>query len=518
MSLAFLGKKSFNPTNIKNQEKVWLAEKAHDEEQKRLEEFQKQITEEREIRELQELQGGTREDRIDWMYEGPMSGGAVHAEDEAKKAEEYLLGKAFELPKQKNEEITLAVTGGSGTIAGGDSANARVGAAIKQPTANELFRRMHEDPLLRMRQAETSSKASILANPIKMRKIHMEADAVAKAQKQAKKLKKAAKKAKRRERKEENKQSLGSKKRQRYDSDTSYDNEDNCGGNMRRESNRPKYRHKHHESTARKSSEGTHHLERSNDSSSNVKTEEGVDYRRDHGRDRECHERRKRSGHHHYHQDRERTTTSGRHLTHDKDKERDNGGRIHKIDKKYGERDHKGRHELYDRTREKKEEEKVVALHKDGRDAHYGLMNGTKKESYKAKDLGPDEDSLRKSMEKAKAEEAEKAASRVRKNAHMGHKEKVALAKEMESDGRRHEMYTAEKSKEYEWRKKIENDEIKTGSQGGDSRREKDETDRNFLKQIEQTAISSSTLHGRIAARKHYQQRDQDAESFMQQH
>ncbi len=64
------------------------------------------------------------------------------------------------------------------------------------------------------------------------------------------------------------------------------------------------------------------------------------------------------------------------------------------------------------------------------------------------------------------------------------------------------QMYTAEKSKEYEWRKKIENDEIKTGSQGGDSRREKDETDRNFLKQIEQTAISSSTLHGRIAARK----------------
>ncbi len=26
-----------------------------------------------------------------------MSGGAVHAEDEAKKAEEYLLGKAFEV-------------------------------------------------------------------------------------------------------------------------------------------------------------------------------------------------------------------------------------------------------------------------------------------------------------------------------------------------------------------------------------------------------------------------------------
>ncbi len=31
-------------------------------------------------------------------------------------------------------------------------------------------------------QAEKSSKANILSNPIKMRKIHMEADAIAKAQ------------------------------------------------------------------------------------------------------------------------------------------------------------------------------------------------------------------------------------------------------------------------------------------------------------------------------------------------
>ncbi len=108
-------------------------------------------------------------------------------------------------------------------------------------------------------------------------------------------------------------------------------------------------------------------MEKSNDSSSNVKTEEGIDYRRYHGRDREWYERRKHSGHHHYRQDMERTTTSRRHLTRDKDKERDNGGRIHKIDKKSGERDYKGRHELYDQTREKKEEEKVIVLHKDGR-------------------------------------------------------------------------------------------------------------------------------------------------------
>ncbi len=34
------------------------------------------------------------------------------------------------------------------------------------------------------------------------------------------------------------------------------------------------------------------------------------------------------------------------------------------------------------------------------RDYRYGLMNCTKKVSYKAKDLGPDEDLLRKSAEK----------------------------------------------------------------------------------------------------------------------
>ncbi len=37
----------------------------------------------------------------------------------------------------------------------------------------------------------------------------------------------------------------------RYDSDTPYDNEGNCGVNMRRESNRPKHRHEHRASTAR---------------------------------------------------------------------------------------------------------------------------------------------------------------------------------------------------------------------------------------------------------------------------
>ncbi len=65
------------------------------------------------------------------------------------------------------------------------------------------------------------------------------------------------------------------------------------------------------------------------------------------------------------------------------------------------------------------------------------------------------------------------------------------------------QMYTIEKSKEYEYRKREENEKIKMGRGGEESKREKDGgPGGNFLKEIEKTALSSSTIHGRIAARK----------------
>jgi hypothetical protein len=49
MSLAFLAKKGWNPTNLRNVEAVWKAEQKAEREEKRMEEFKKQIAEERQM-------------------------------------------------------------------------------------------------------------------------------------------------------------------------------------------------------------------------------------------------------------------------------------------------------------------------------------------------------------------------------------------------------------------------------------------------------------------------------------
>lgn len=96
MSLAFLSKKSWHTTNVKNVEKVWIAEQKAEAEAKALAELQKQLTEERQLQELRQLQAQHGhvskevDNSLDWMYQGP-SAQTQHRES----AEEYLLGKVY---------------------------------------------------------------------------------------------------------------------------------------------------------------------------------------------------------------------------------------------------------------------------------------------------------------------------------------------------------------------------------------------------------------------------------------
>ena len=73
MSLAFLSKKRWNPTNTKvsyvqkrlfaqNREQVWLREKREDEEKKKIAELRKQTEENRKRDELRRLQSGSTEE------------------------------------------------------------------------------------------------------------------------------------------------------------------------------------------------------------------------------------------------------------------------------------------------------------------------------------------------------------------------------------------------------------------------------------------------------------------------
>ena len=77
MSLSFLSKKTWHTSNVKNVEKVWLAEQAKSAEEKKVSQLQKQIAEERQIEELKALQREhghvADKEKVEWLYEGPGS-------------------------------------------------------------------------------------------------------------------------------------------------------------------------------------------------------------------------------------------------------------------------------------------------------------------------------------------------------------------------------------------------------------------------------------------------------------
>lgn len=158
MSLKFMAKKSWHTTNFKNVERVWVAEHEAEEEQKKVVELQKQIIEERQIQELRRLQVAsgqvvkTVDTTLDWMYEGP-------AAAQQQSSEEYLLGKVYQAQEVNTTELHKL-----GTNAGALWLN-------KTSSKNDIFTRLHEDPLLMIKQQEKKSLESVLNNPMKMERI-----------------------------------------------------------------------------------------------------------------------------------------------------------------------------------------------------------------------------------------------------------------------------------------------------------------------------------------------------------
>lgn len=203
--LSFLSKKSWHTSNLKNIEEVWVAERKKDSEVKKIAELQKQVIEERQIQELRQLQvqSGqvvkTVDTSLDWMYEGP----AGYSQD--KSTEEYLLGKTYE-PKGE-EQTDLHKLGKS---AGALWLN-------KVSSKNDSFTRLHEDPLLVIKQKEKQTREKIVNNPIKLGRIQDEILAQLRQEELDKKEKKEAKKKEKKHHKEEKKD----RKRRRERSDDS---------------------------------------------------------------------------------------------------------------------------------------------------------------------------------------------------------------------------------------------------------------------------------------------------------
>lgn len=181
--LAFLGKKSWHTSNLKNVEQVWLAEQKADDEKKKLGELRKQIEEERQIQELRQLQVAsgqvvkTVDTTLDWMYEGP----AAHSEQTA---EEYLLGKVYK-PKENDQTDLHKLAKDPGSL-----------WLNKVSSKNDVFTRLHEDPLLVMKQNEIDARKQVLNNPVKMARIQHQISADLERIEREKREKKASKKEK----------------------------------------------------------------------------------------------------------------------------------------------------------------------------------------------------------------------------------------------------------------------------------------------------------------------------------
>jgi N-terminal domain of CBF1 interacting co-repressor CIR len=169
--LAFLSKKSWHTKNLNNQEKVWIAEEQAKQEQIKTTELARQIQQEREEDEINQIAGGCNSNKnstqrkldrgIDWMYHGQSKNSDLAKEDATKQAEEFLLGKAIPIASilQPGGDIDAAANRQEGvhaivatvpTNAGGYEEDHRKLATLEDSEAtqrNESFRLRYEDPM-----------------------------------------------------------------------------------------------------------------------------------------------------------------------------------------------------------------------------------------------------------------------------------------------------------------------------------------------------------------------------------
>ncbi|KAI1365440.1 Pre-mRNA splicing factor-domain-containing protein [Xylaria arbuscula] len=158
-------KKSYHPALLKNQARVYDAEKAALAERKKTEARIQEIKEERAQKEIQEkleaAGGRKRIDRVDWMYQGPSDGQGGTTEE----LEGFLLGK---------RRIDSILTRGPETdnlkkqSSSYDSLAAPPTSAVN---ARDVAAKIREDPLLAIKKREQEAYEAMMNDPIKRRQL-----------------------------------------------------------------------------------------------------------------------------------------------------------------------------------------------------------------------------------------------------------------------------------------------------------------------------------------------------------
>ncbi|KIW38180.1 uncharacterized protein PV06_10129 [Exophiala oligosperma] len=153
-------KKSWHPSLMTNQKKVWEQEQRALDERKKIDQIMKERAEEREIQELEELQeaagGKKRQQRVEWMYSGPSSGQLGTSEE----MEGYLLGKRRIdglLKGAESEKLQKPTTT--------DSFMAVQNANNLRDTAAKI----REDPMLAIKKQEQAAYEAMMNDPVKRR-------------------------------------------------------------------------------------------------------------------------------------------------------------------------------------------------------------------------------------------------------------------------------------------------------------------------------------------------------------
>lgn len=155
-------KKSWHPVLMSNQKRVWAEEHKALEERKKTDQVLKERAEERALLELEKLQeaagGKKRVDRVDWMYNGPGSGGPG-AGGVSEEMEGYLLGKRkLDGLVQKSEAAAMKKDAGEeGFMALNSNAN----------SARDTASKIASDPMLAIKRQEQAAYEAMMNDPLR---------------------------------------------------------------------------------------------------------------------------------------------------------------------------------------------------------------------------------------------------------------------------------------------------------------------------------------------------------------
>ncbi|KAF6842571.1 hypothetical protein CMUS01_02950 [Colletotrichum musicola] len=155
-------KKSFHPSLLKNQAKVWEEERKALEERKKTQQRINELKEERAREELQkklEAAGHTKKvDRVEFLYSGPTDGQTGTTEER----ESYLLGKRrIDNLIKGTEHKNLEKQAGQESFMALQTAN----------TARDTAAKVREDPLLAIKRQEQAAYEAMMNDPIKRRQL-----------------------------------------------------------------------------------------------------------------------------------------------------------------------------------------------------------------------------------------------------------------------------------------------------------------------------------------------------------